>query len=158
MVVCRVCVFVCVWCVVCVCVCCVCVCVCVCVMCVCMYVCMLVVVCVCVYVCRGGAVIAAHTHTTGACVVGRFACPRPADARVSLPSSRVDDGVCDCCDGADEAGRSCADTCTEQEHRAREAGERAAVDLAEGRRRHAECVRARARAIRVCISGVGCDT
>ena len=29
----------------------------------------------------------------------------------SLHASRVDDGVCDCCDGTDEARGLCADTC-----------------------------------------------
>eukprot|EP00954_Amorphochlora_amoebiformis_P005247 413793-Amorphochlora_amoeboformis.AAC.1 len=40
------------------------------------------------------------------------------DSRVTyfqLPSSRVNDGLCDCCDGSDEWGSGeCVDTCTEK--------------------------------------------
>uniref|UniRef100_A0A1B6HK90 Glucosidase II beta subunit N-terminal domain-containing protein n=1 Tax=Homalodisca liturata TaxID=320908 RepID=A0A1B6HK90_9HEMI len=42
---------------------------------------------------------------TNACVNGRFFCNYQADLRnrpKSIPSSRVNDGVCDCCDGSDE--------------------------------------------------------
>ena len=30
-----------------------------------------------------------------------------------ISSSRVDDGICDCCDGSDEASGKCADNCRE---------------------------------------------
>ena len=53
---------------------------------------------------------------------------------MELPSSRVNDGICDCCDGSDEydGAVACADTCDEMgaglraaalaAHRALEAG------------------------------------
>ncbi|XP_022703008.1 uncharacterized protein LOC111268335 isoform X2 [Varroa jacobsoni] len=37
---------------------------------------------------------------TGACPNTYFVCTR--DTTVKVPSSRVDDGICDCCDGSDE--------------------------------------------------------
>lgn len=41
-----------------------------------------------------------------------FQCPQQAELR--LPVSRVNDGICDCCDGADEEiDRNCPDSCAE---------------------------------------------
>jgi len=63
---------------------------------------------------------------TSACNDGRFVCAHapkaiPKAIRQSLPvahawvhSSKVDDGLCDCCDGSDEEGRpdvKCPNTC-----------------------------------------------
>ncbi|CAE7240831.1 PSL4 [Symbiodinium sp. KB8] len=47
-----------------------------------------------------------------ACANGKFYCVNKGFRGVYLPSSRVGDGVCDCCDGSDEPG-TCADTCDE---------------------------------------------
>ena len=43
-----------------------------------------------------------------------------------MPSSRVNDGICDCCDGADEFefGTTCANTCREMGAAAREENQR----------------------------------
>ncbi len=40
-----------------------------------------------------------HEIGTSACPDGRFWC---AGSRSFVPSSMVDDGICDCCDGSDE--------------------------------------------------------
>lgn len=46
--------------------------------------------------------------STSACPVGRFYCAHSGggggggEHHNSVPSSRVNDGVCDCCDGSDE--------------------------------------------------------
>lgn len=56
-----------------------------------------------------------------------FACPGD-DPAVAVPSSRYDDGVCDCCDGADEPSGDCEDGC---------------AAIAEARRRRAEERRAK---------------
>ncbi len=46
-----------------------------------------------------------------ACVNGRFWCANAGFQSATHPSSRVGDGVCDCCDGSDEAAGACANTC-----------------------------------------------
>jgi hypothetical protein len=38
-----------------------------------------------------------------------FVCPNQSN--LSIPPSRVDDGICDCCDGADERPGTCEDNC-----------------------------------------------
>jgi protein kinase C substrate 80K-H len=45
---------------------------------------------------------------TSACANGRFWC---AGEQHHMPSSMVDDGICDCCDGSDEARHRCPNTC-----------------------------------------------
>jgi len=52
-----------------------------------------------------------------------FECPQ--QTTLQLPLSRLNDGVCDCCDGADEIGGICDDNC--EEVLAFERAERAAV-------------------------------
>ena len=46
---------------------------------------------------------------TSACINGRFFCRNRGHQSEHVPSSRVNDGVCDCCDGSDE--RDGATTC-----------------------------------------------
>ncbi len=79
-----------------------------------------------------------------------FACPQQPS--LSLPHSRVNDGVCDCCDGADESPPpsgggesavvvvSCPDTCGEALADERAARTRAAEAFAVGSGRRAESV------------------
>eukprot|EP00903_Cladosiphon_okamuranus_P015073 g13943.t1 len=50
---------------------------------------------------------------TSACSSGTFECANRGHRSVRLPSSRVGDGVCDCCDGSDEAEGVCGDSCEE---------------------------------------------
>ena len=50
--------------------------------------------------------------STSACPGGKFFCPNSPHTPLFLNSSRVDDGVCDCCDGSDEHKRGhCANDC-----------------------------------------------
>lgn len=44
---------------------------------------------------------------------GVFECANRGHRSVRLPSSRVGDGVCDCCDGSDEPGGACSASCEE---------------------------------------------
>ena len=39
---------------------------------------------------------------TSACPTGKFYCAQRGFKPFLIPSSRVNDGICDCCDGADE--------------------------------------------------------
>ncbi|CAM9170898.1 unnamed protein product, partial [Ectocarpus fasciculatus] len=50
---------------------------------------------------------------TSACSNGVFECANRGHRSVRLPSSRVGDGVCDCCDGSDEPGGACKASCEE---------------------------------------------
>ena len=57
---------------------------------------------------------------TSACSpVGVFSCPKG----ITIPASRVDDGVCDCCDGSDESGVKCDNTCDDLDRLVRQASE-----------------------------------
>ncbi|KAI9201820.1 glucosidase II beta subunit-like-domain-containing protein [Polychytrium aggregatum] len=55
---------------------------------------------------------------TSACSNGRFYCINQGHVGASIPSSRVNDGICDedCCDGTDEyaSSASCPNTCSQQ--------------------------------------------
>ena len=51
-----------------------------------------------------------ETETSACAPVGRFKC---RDRNVYFPTSRVGDGVCDCCDGSDEPAGVCQNTCEE---------------------------------------------
>ncbi|KDP20273.1 hypothetical protein JCGZ_06859 [Jatropha curcas] len=50
---------------------------------------------------------------TSACPQGKFYCLNVGHTPTYLPSSRVNDGICDCCDGSDEYdGKvNCSNTC-----------------------------------------------
>ena len=50
---------------------------------------------------------------TSACINGRFFCRNRGHQSEHVPSSRVNDGVCDCCDGSDErdGATTCANRC-----------------------------------------------
>lgn len=50
---------------------------------------------------------------TSACSLSRFYCINKGHRGEWVPSSRVDDGICDCCDGSDESS-VCALTCEEE--------------------------------------------
>ncbi|CAN0048775.1 unnamed protein product [Ectocarpus sp. 12 AP-2014] len=50
---------------------------------------------------------------TSACSNGVFECANRGHRSVRLPSSRVGDGVCDCCDGSDEPAGVCKGSCEE---------------------------------------------
>ncbi|CAM9609671.1 unnamed protein product [Scytosiphon promiscuus] len=50
---------------------------------------------------------------TSACSNGVFECANRGHRAVRLPSSRVGDGVCDCCDGSDEPEGACDAVCEE---------------------------------------------
>lgn len=56
-------------------------------------------------------------------------------------SSRVNDGICDCCDGSDESGtKSCPNTCEEMGRAAREEAERQAKLAKEGYQKRLDLV------------------
>lgn len=52
---------------------------------------------------------------TAACEKGRFYCKNAKTLEIYIPSFKVNDGVCDCCDGSDEYldnfGIKCENTC-----------------------------------------------
>lgn len=52
---------------------------------------------------------------TAACPNGSFYCRNVGHEPIVVPSSRVNDGICDCCDAADEyqSGANCVNTCKE---------------------------------------------
>merc|ERR1712172_124393 len=54
---------------------------------------------------------------TSACPTGKFYCAQRGFKPFLIPSSRVNDGICDCCDGADEwaqvTGTPCQNNCDE---------------------------------------------
>lgn len=70
----------------------------------------------------------------------QFFCPNVGSKAASLPSTRVDDGVCDCCDGSDErgAGGPCPNTCEGEGRARRQALQRRFVDAVEGTRARSE--------------------
>lgn len=51
---------------------------------------------------------------TSACSMSRFYCINKGHRGEWIPSSRVDDGICDCCDGSDEAVVDCVKSCEEE--------------------------------------------
>lgn len=59
---------------------------------------------------------------TAACPNGRFHCANVEHRPLNLLSSRVNDKICDCCDGSDEWGTdtNCPNTCEEMGRRAKE--------------------------------------
>ena len=52
---------------------------------------------------------------TAACEMGKFYCRNVKNLDIYIPSYKVNDGVCDCCDGSDEYldkfGKKCENTC-----------------------------------------------
>ncbi|KAJ3362618.1 hypothetical protein GGF32_005858 [Allomyces javanicus] len=79
---------------------------------------------------------------TAACNNGRFHCANVGHRPVDIPSSRINDGVCEpeCCDGSDEYdGKiTCPNTCAETGAAWRKQQEEAARKLAEGLRKKEE--------------------
>ena len=94
--------------------------------------------------CFGGSYEPPNTGTA-ACNEGSFYCANAGHEALVIKSSRVFDGVCDCCDGSDEKGGAsvlwlrsirfvilsaslpgCANTCEELGRAAREEAERLA--------------------------------
>ncbi|KAL3719107.1 hypothetical protein ACJRO7_004110 [Eucalyptus globulus] len=59
---------------------------------------------------------------TSACPNGKFYCRNAVHVPVIIFSSRVNDGICDCCDGSDEYGDKvkCPNTCREAGKAARD--------------------------------------
>ena len=57
---------------------------------------------------------------TSACPNGRFHCLNKGHKPLDILSSRVNDGICDCCDGSDEwdSRATCSDTCKEMGEKA----------------------------------------
>jgi len=51
---------------------------------------------------------------TSACKTGKFYCENKGYRSRTLFASRVDDGICDCCDGSDEREGLCTNTCKEK--------------------------------------------
>ncbi|KAL6754229.1 hypothetical protein V8C86DRAFT_1791960 [Haematococcus lacustris] len=51
---------------------------------------------------------------TAACSHGSFYCANRGYESQQLSASFVDDGICDCCDGSDEASGLCKNTCLEK--------------------------------------------
>lgn len=72
--------------------------------------------------------------------MSQFYCANKMHQPLRIPSSRVDDTVCDCCDGTDEPDGLCANTCDEAGRAAREAAARRAEVLAAGQAKRAEFV------------------
>jgi protein kinase C substrate 80K-H len=65
----------------------------------------------------------------------QFYCVNKGHRGQWIPSSRVDDGVCDCCDGSDESGVvSCANSCAVQAKQASESMAKKIKVLEEGAR------------------------
>ena len=56
---------------------------------------------------------------TSACSNGVFYCANKGHSPLTLISSRVNDGICDCCDASDELS-GCSNTCEEAGREARE--------------------------------------
>ena len=90
---------------------------------------------------------------TSACSNGKFYCMNKGYKPKILPSSRVNDGICDCCDGSDEwtgplypSGQSDADTkgclnvCMEMGKEEREERERLAKVIEEGAKMRNEMI------------------
>lgn len=76
-----------------------------------------------------------------AVVEGLFYCANAGSQPQYVYNSRVNDGVCDCCDGMDEWFKRlvvCEDTCHEQGREYRQAEEQRLAGLAGGRAKHAE--------------------
>lgn len=65
-----------------------------------------------------------------------FACPQQPLAK--LPLSRLHDGICDCCDGADEAPGSCIDNCEQilKAEREAKAKREQAFAIGQNKRKH----------------------
>jgi protein kinase C substrate 80K-H len=59
---------------------------------------------------------------TSACNNGHFHCRNNGHRPIDIPSSRVNDMICDCCDGSDEwdSGAQCTNVCRELGAKARE--------------------------------------
>lgn len=55
-----------------------------------------------------------------------------------LPLSRINDGICDCCDGSDEPGGACTDDCEQVLAAERAARAKAEADFAAGSQKRAE--------------------
>lgn len=54
-------------------------------------------------------------------LLGKFHCNNKGYKAIVLSSSRVDDGICDCCDGSDEGTIiQCKDTCNQVAYKERE--------------------------------------
>lgn len=51
---------------------------------------------------------------TSACHNGKFFCKNTGYISSYIPSNRVDDTVCDCCDGSDESLIKCPNTCAQK--------------------------------------------
>ncbi len=66
---------------------------------------------------------------TAACSNGHFYCENRGHKSAEILSSRVNDGICDCCDGRDEydSHAACADTCIEMGKQAAEEQKRLKV-------------------------------
>jgi len=61
------------------------------------------------------------TITNIATILGKFHCNNKGYKSIVLASSRVDDGICDCCDGSDEGTVvQCKDTCNQVAYKERE--------------------------------------
>lgn len=87
---------------------------------------------------------------TSACPNGRFHCPNIGHRAQTLPSSRVNDGVCDCCDGADEWANEeaqCSNTCSSLGEAAREAHTKHRAAVESGYRRRQELAKEGARSM-----------
>lgn len=77
---------------------------------------------------------------TSACPTGVFHCANVGHRSLNLISSRVNDKICDCCDGSDEWGTDtqCPNTCEEMGRRAREEYQRQQEMHAQGYNRKLE--------------------
>ncbi|XP_078063031.1 glucosidase 2 subunit beta, partial [Mustelus asterias] len=73
---------------------------------------------------------------TSACPNGSFHCTNAGHRPQYIPSSRVNDGICDCCDTTDEynSGISCENTCKEQGRQEKETLQKMAEIAKEGLR------------------------
>ena len=65
-----------------------------------------------------------------------FQCPQQPN--LVLPLSRINDGICDCCDGSDEPGGVCTDDCEQVLAAERAARAKAEADFAAGSQKRAE--------------------